>query len=135
MAAIDRALSSASRLSVAIERVGGPEVVTAALKPQVAANGRPLNWAATCAVAAEGLAADDPVFHAWVRLAATPVRDVRSQVRRLEQERGGRPGETDGERLAGSRPGGDPGRWPRRDNQSSRQEDVSHAQGGLMRKS
>jgi hypothetical protein len=135
-AAVDRSASSLARVTAAIERVGGPEIIKEALKPKQDEKGQPLKWAAVCAQAAEGLKPGDPVFGAWVRLAATPVREVKGQLPRpTEQERGGRPGDAGARRPGGPRPGGERGGRPRRDDRSSRQEFASHAQDGTLRKS
>jgi hypothetical protein len=93
------------RLSVAVTRVGGPEVVRAALAPKQDENGQPMKWAAVCALQAQGLRPGDPAFAAWIRLAATPVREVKAEVRDPEERprRGGRGG-------AGPRGGGQGGR-------------------------
>jgi len=133
----DPSPSSPARVTAAIERVGGAEVIKEALKPKQDEKGQPLKWAAVCAQAAEGLKPGDPVFNAWVRLAATPVREVKGLLPRPpEQERGGRPGESGGRRPGGpGRPGGDRGGRPRRDDRPSRQEYASHAQDGSLRKS
>ncbi len=86
----------APRLSVAIERIGGPDVVREALAPKFDADEKPLKWAAVCAQEAEGLPPGDPMFAAWLRLAATPVREVKAAVRAASGEfedprrRGGR---------------------------------------------
>jgi len=132
----DRHLSSPARLTAAIERVGGAEIIKEALKPKQDEKGQPLKWAAVCAQAAEGLKPGDPVFNAWVRLAATPVREVKAQLPRPpETERGsGRPGESAGRRPGGQRPGGGRPDRGRRDG-PSRQEFASHAQDGTLRKS
>ena len=123
---------SPARLTAAIERVGGADVVKEALKPKQDEKGQPLKWAAVCAQAAEGLKPGDPVFNAWVRLAATPVREVKGQLPRPpEPERGGRSG---GERRSGQRSGGRGDRG-RRDDRQSRQDYASHAQDGTLRKS
>ena len=37
-----------------------------------------MKWSAVCCEKAEGLKPGDPVFKAWVRLAATPVREVKA---------------------------------------------------------
>ncbi|MEJ7797578.1 MAG: hypothetical protein WKF42_03690 [Solirubrobacteraceae bacterium] len=135
-AAVDDSPSSPALVTAAIERVGGPEAIKEALKPKQDEKGQPLKWAAVCAQSAEGLKPGDPIFNAWVRLAATPVREVKSQLPRPpEQERGGRPGEAGGRRPGGPRPGGDRGGRPRRDDRPSRQELASHAQDGTLRKS
>jgi hypothetical protein len=49
-----------------------------------------MKWAMVCCVAAEGLPPGDPVFLAWVRLAATPVRDIKGQVLERDDRPGGR---------------------------------------------
>jgi hypothetical protein len=135
-AAVDRSASSPARVTAAIERVGGPEIIKEALKPTQDEKGQPLKWAAVCAQAAEGLKPGDPTFNAWVRLAATPVREVKGQLPRPpEQERTGRPGDAGARRPGGPRPGGERGGRPRRDDRSSRQEFASHAQDGSLRKS
>ena len=127
----DRSPTSPARVTAAIERVGGAEVIKEALKPKQDEKGQPLKWAAVCAQAAEGLKPGDPVFNAWVRLAATPVREVKAQLPRPpEAERSTR---GDGAR----RPGGGQrsGGRPRRDDRPSRSEFASHAQDGTLRKS
>ena len=129
----DQSPSLPARVTAAIERVGGPEVIKEALKPKQDEKGQPLKWAAVCAQSAEGLKPGDPLFNAWVRLAATPVREVKSQLPRpAEQERGGRPGDG-GRRPGGQRSGAGGGR-PRRDDRPSRAELASHAQDGTLRK-
>ena len=123
-------------MTAAIERVGGAEVIKEALKPKQDEKGQPLKWAAVCAQSAEGLKPGDPVFNAWVRLAATPVRDVKSQLPRPpESERGGRPGEAGARRPGGGQRPGERGGRPRRDDRPSRQEFASHAQDGKLRTS
>jgi hypothetical protein len=135
-AQVDRSPASPARVTAAIERVGGAEVIKEALKPKQDEKGQPLKWAAVCAQAAEGMKPGDPVFNAWVRLAATPVREVKAQLPRPpEPERGGgRPGEPAARRPGGQRSGGR-GDRPRRDDRQSRQEFASHAQDGTLRKS
>jgi len=128
--------SSPARLTAAIERVGGPEVIKEALKPKQDEKGQPLKWAAVCAQAAEGLKPDDPVFNAWVRLAATPVREVKGHLPRPAEQ--ARPAGREGGRRGGaSRAGEGGGRRdrPRRDDRPNRQEYASHAQDGTLRKS
>ncbi len=131
----DRSPTSPARVTAAIERVGGAEVIKEALKPKQDEKGQPLKWAAVCAQAAEGLKPGDPVFNAWVRLAATPVREVKGQLPRPpEAERSSRGGGD----SAGRRPGGGgqrSGGRPRRDDRPSRSEFASHAQDGTLRKS
>jgi hypothetical protein len=65
------------RLIIAIERVGGPEAVRAALAPKLDEKGQPLKWAAVCCDASQGLKPGDPLFLAWIRLAGTPVRTIK----------------------------------------------------------
>jgi len=81
---------SKPRLLAAIDRVGGPEAVRAALRPQQDEQGKPLKWAASCCEAARGLKPGDPAYTAWVRLAATPVREVKGLVDDRSDERGPR---------------------------------------------
>jgi hypothetical protein len=127
----DRSPTSPARVTAAIERVGGAEVIKEALKPKQDEKGQPLKWAAVCAQSAEGMKPGDPVFNAWVRLAATPVREVKALLPRPpEAERSERgPG---ARRPGGQRSGG--GR-PRRDDRPSRSEFASHAQDGKLRTS
>jgi len=79
-----------ARLAAAIERVGGVERVQEALKPKQDDKGEAKKWAAVCADAAEGVQPGDPVFLAWVRLAATPVREIKAQIRPPRESGGGR---------------------------------------------
>jgi hypothetical protein len=92
---VDRA-----RLVAAIDRAGGPDVVLEALQPKRDENDQPLKWATVCADACKGLKPSDPVFSAWVRLAATPVSAIKNELgindRRPQRGRGpgrGRPGD------------------------------------------
>ena len=94
------------RLIAAIERAGGEEVLREALSPKRDEHGQPLKWATVCADACKGLKPGDPVFGAWVRLAATPVSAIKNEIG-MEDRRGGR----GGPRRGG--PGGD--RRPRRE--------------------
>jgi hypothetical protein len=129
----DRSPTSPARVTAAIERVGGAEIIKEALKPKQDEKGQPLKWAAVCAQAAEGLKPGDPVFNAWVRLAATPVREVKAQLPRPpEAERSSSRGEGSGGRRPGAQRSG--GRT-RRDDRPSRSEYASHAQDGTFRKS
>jgi hypothetical protein len=87
---VDRA-----RLVAAIERAGGPEAVLEALQPKRDENDQPLKWATVCADACKGLKPSDPVFSAWVRLAATPVSAIKRELginERPDRGRGGRGG-------------------------------------------
>jgi hypothetical protein len=81
------------RLIAAIERAGGPEVVIEALQPKRDENDQPLKWATVCADACKGLKPSDPVFSAWIRLAATPVSAIKNELglneRRDERRRRG----------------------------------------------
>ncbi len=93
------------RLVIAIERVGGPEGVRAALAPKTDEKGEPMKWAAVCAEQATGLSQGDPVFLAWIRLAATPVRLIKAEVSE-KPERGGAGGRGGGQGGGGGRDGG-----------------------------
>src|SRR5439155_10690207 len=82
-----------ARLAAAIERVGGAEIVRQALQPKRDEEGQPKKWAVVCCDASLGLKPGDPTFNAWVRLAATPVREIKGLVRPDDGERrGGRRG-------------------------------------------
>ncbi|HEX8102470.1 MAG TPA: hypothetical protein VF533_07660, partial [Solirubrobacteraceae bacterium] len=94
-------------LAAAIERVGGAERVREALQPKQDDKGEPKKWAAVCCDAAEGLPPGDPVFLAWVKLASTPVREIKAQVRPPREERQGRG--RGGPRRGGPRPDGERG--------------------------
>jgi len=126
---------SPAHLTAAIERVGGEEVIKEALKPKQDEKGQPLKWAAVCAQAAEGLKPGDPVFNAWVRLAATPVREVKAHLPRPAEQ--ARPAGREGGRRNGGQRSSEGGRRdrPRRDDRASRQSFASHAQDGTLRKS
>jgi hypothetical protein len=91
----------------AIERVGGHEAVREALQPKRRDDGETMKWSSVCAEQAAGHKPGDPVFTAWVRLAATPVRDVKAIVNPRpsgDDRRGGRGGGGRGRRS--DRPGG-----------------------------
>ena len=75
-----RSARAQARLAAAIERVGGPEAVLEALQPKRRDDGETMKWSSVCAEQAQGVKAGDPIFTAWVRLAATPVRDVKAIV-------------------------------------------------------
>jgi hypothetical protein len=104
---------SQARLVAAVERVGGTDVVREALSPQRREDGQNQKWSAVCCDRAVGLKPGDPVFQAWVRLASTPVREVKSVAappREDRQRRGGRRNDQRGrsERPSrGSASGGD----------------------------
>jgi hypothetical protein len=128
----DRSPTSPARVTAAIERVGGAEVIKEALKPKQDEKGQPLKWAAVCAQSAEGMKPGEPVFNAWVRLAATPVREVKALLPRpAEAERSER---GPGARRPGAQRSGGGGR-PRRDDRPNRSEYASHAQDGKLRTS
>jgi hypothetical protein len=76
----------------AIERVGGAEAVREALQPKRRDDGETMKWSSVCAEQAQGVKPGDPIFTAWVRLAATPVRDVKAIVnpRGRDDDRRGR---------------------------------------------
>ncbi len=78
------------RLAAAIQRAGGEDVLREALAPKRDENGQPLKWATVCADACKGLKPGDPVFGAWVRLAATPVSAIKNEIGMEREERGGR---------------------------------------------
>ena len=64
-----------------------------------------MKWSSVCAEQAQGVKPGDPTFTAWVRLAATPVRDVKAIVNpRPTYENRGRGGR--GRGGGGGRPGG-----------------------------
>ena len=119
------------RLIAAIQRAGGEEVLREALAPKRDENGQPLKWATVCADACKGLKPGDPVFGAWVRLAATPVSAIKNEIGMPRDDRRGggrgRPGGQGGPRRGGGdagrhdRPGG---RGPQRGERVSR-EDMS----------
>ena len=87
-----RSARAQARLVAAIERVGGPEAVREALQPKRRDDGETMKWSSVCAEQAQGHKPGDPVFTAWVRLAATPVRDVKAIVnpRTRDDDRRGR---------------------------------------------
>jgi hypothetical protein len=49
-----------------------------------------MKWSSVCAEQAQGVKPGDPTFTAWVRLAATPVRDVKAIVNPRTRDDGGR---------------------------------------------
>jgi hypothetical protein len=104
------------RLIAAIDRAGGPEVVQEALQPKRDENGQPLKWATVCADACKGLKPGDPIFGAWIRLAATPVSAIKNELGL--PERGGRDDRGRGRGRGGPGQGrggpGDRDRGPRR---------------------
>ncbi len=117
----ERTARDQARLVAAIERVGGPDVIRQALQPKRDEAGKPLKWAAVCCEASQGLKPGDPTFLAWVRLAATPVREIKTKVPDDRPERGGRGGpRRDG---GGGQQGGGGGfrGGPRRDDRGSRE--------------
>src|SRR5690606_3121533 len=83
---------SATRLAAAIDRAGGAEVVREALRPKTDEQGERKKWAVVCCEAAQGRKPGDPVFTAWVRLAATPVREIKAALGDPVDERRGRRG-------------------------------------------
>jgi hypothetical protein len=87
-----RSARAQARLVAAIERVGGHEAVREALQPKRREDGETMKWSSVCAEQAQGHKPGDPVFTAWVRLAATPVRDVKAIVnpRGRDDDRRGR---------------------------------------------
>ena len=108
-----RSARAQARLAAAIERVGGPEAVMEALQPKRRDDGETMKWSSVCAEQALGVKPGDPTFTAWVRLAATPVRDVKAIVnpRPAYDARGGRGGRgRGGPGGPGGRGGGGGGR-------------------------
>ena len=62
-----------------------------ALQPKRRDDGETMKWSSVCCEQAQGVKPGDPTFTAWVRLAATPVRDVKAIVNpRGANDRGGR---------------------------------------------
>ena len=104
---------SRPRLISAIDRVGGPEIVQEGARAKQDEEGERLKWAQVCSDAARGLQPGDPAFAAWVRLAATPVREVRGAVNDMlgivEEPRGHRG--RGGGRRGGERRPPRPGEW------------------------
>jgi hypothetical protein len=131
-----------ARLQAAIERVGGPETVRQALQPKRDDDGQPKKWAVVCCDASIGLKPGDPTFTAWVRLAATPVREIKGLVRPDDAEGRGRRGgpgrgrtpRREGGQGGGGQRGGGGGRreggGPRRERVS--REDLAGAQDGTF---
>ena len=61
-----------------------------ALQPKQREDGETMKWSSVCCEQAQGVKPGDPTFTAWVRLAATPVRDVKAIVNpRGADDRGG----------------------------------------------
>jgi len=123
------------RVAAAIERVGGPEVVQEALAPKTDEQGERKKWAAVCCDAAQGSPPGDPLFSAWLRLAATPVREIKNHLPQPVDEgrvgRGGR-GRAGGPPRGGARAGrSDRDRGPQRD-RPSRDEMANYASGGRL---
>jgi hypothetical protein len=122
----------------AIERVGGPPTIRDALAPKRDDSGKPLKWAAVCCEASTGLKPGDPVFAAWVRLAATPVREIKARVPddRPERGRGRGGGGGGGQRGGGGGGGRRDERGGRRDDRdsgrASREDMKQHAFGGRV---
>ena len=78
-----------------------------ALQPKRRDDGETMKWSSVCAEQAQGVKPGDPTFTAWVRLAATPVRDVKAIVnpRPAYDQRGGRGGRGRGGQGGGGRGG------------------------------
>jgi hypothetical protein len=90
----------------AIERVGGHEAVLEALKPKQREDGETMKWSSVCCEQAQGIKPGDPTFTAWVRLAATPVRDVKAIVNPRGADDRGRRGRGRGRSGGGGGGGG-----------------------------
>src|SRR5439155_15572822 len=110
-----RSARAQARLVAAIERVGGAEAVLEALQPKRRDDGETMKWSSVCAEQAQGVKPGDPTFTAWVRLAATPVRDVKAIVnpRPAYDDRRGRGGRGRGGQGGGGYGGGGGGRGGR----------------------
>jgi hypothetical protein len=106
--------------------VGGPEVVREALSPPRREDGQTMKWSAVCCERAEGLKPGDPVFQAWVRLAATPVRTVKSVASPPREDRPRRGG--------GRRGDGRRDRGPRDDRPAGREELAALGRDGALRR-
>jgi hypothetical protein len=137
-----RSARAQARLVAAIERVGGAEPVREALQPKRRDDGETMKWSSVCAEQAAGHKPGDPVFTAWVRLAATPVRDVKAIVNPRasgDDRRGGRGGGGRGRRS--DRPGGGGGgyrgdRGDRDRGRPARREELEeHGRDGAFRSS
>ena len=86
-----------------------------------------MKWSAVCCERAEGLKPGDPVFQAWVRLAATPVREVKAVTAPPREDRGPRRG--------GRRDGrGRQDRGPRDDRPAGREELAALGRDGALRR-
>ena len=101
-----------------------------ALSPPRREDGQTMKWSAVCCERAEGLKPGDPVFQAWVRLAATPVREVKAVTAPPREDRGPRRG--GGGRGGGGRGGG--GRGPRDDRPAGREELAALGRDGALRR-
>ena len=85
-----------------------------ALKPKQREDGETMKWSSVCCEQAQGVKPGDPTFTAWVRLAATPVRDVKAIVSprgandrgRRGRGGGGRGGQGGGGNYRGGQGGG-----------------------------
>ena len=117
-----------ARLTAAVERVGGPEVIQEALSPKPRAEGETSpKWSAVCCERAEGLPPGDPVFLAWARLAVTPVREIKSAIGSDDRPQGrGR-----GRGRGGPRRGRDDGY--RGDGGAAREDVQTHGRDGRLR--
>jgi hypothetical protein len=134
-----RSARAQARLVAAIERVGGAEAVREALQPKRRDDGETMKWSSVCAEQAQGHRPGDPVFTAWVRLAATPVRDVKAIVnpRRDDDRRGRRGRRSDGGGYRGGRSDGGGYRGDRSDRgrPARREELETHGRDGSFRSS
>jgi hypothetical protein len=139
-----RSARAQARLAAAIERVGGAEAVLEALQPKRRDDGETMKWSSVCAEQAQGTKPGDPTFTAWVRLAATPVRDVKAIVnprvrgddRRGRGGRGRRGGGGGGGGFRGGGGGGYRGDRDRQGGGSAGRGDVEqHGRDGSFRSS
>jgi hypothetical protein len=136
-----RSARAQARLVAAIERVGGAEAVREALQPKRRDDGETMKWSSVCAEQAQGVKPGDPVFTAWVRLAATPVRDVKAIVnpRGRDDDRRGRGRGRRSDRGGGGYGGGGGGPRDRDDRgggrPARREELETHGRDGSFRSS
>ena len=100
-----------------------------ALSPPRREDGQTMKWSAVCCERAEGLKPGDPVFQAWVRLAATPVREVKSVTQPPREERGPRRGGGRGRDGRGRQD-----RGPRDDRPAGREELAALGRDGALRR-
>ena len=111
-----------------------------ALQPKRRDDGETMKWSSVCCEQAQGVKPGDPTFTAWVRLAATPVRDVKAIVNPRGQDDRGRRGRGGRGRGGGQGGGGGGGyrgndRGGYRDGGGGRGDIESHGRDGSFRSS